>query len=319
MSAVPGRLQASSHRSLQGEGTPAADAERPALPQAFFLPTPAGQRFCVFHPPQGSPKGRVLYLHPFAEELNTTRRVVARQARALAQAGFAVLQIDLLGCGDSEGEFSEASWEAWLQDAQHAHDWLRDRVPGPLWLWGMRSGSLLATALAPRLPQPTNLLLWQPVISGQQVLQQFLRLHAAGQWLDSNRDGNSNINSNEASNSKPSKPGKPAQTLAAGKAVDIAGYTLGPTLASGLGAARMQAMASPTPGQLVWLETSTQPEPTLSPASAAHLDSWRAAGCTVSAQAVSGAAFWQTVGTDEAAGLITATLRALTTSVGPAA
>lgn len=277
-------------------------SERPGLPQAFFLPSTTGQRFCLFHPPQSAPKGRVLYLQPFAEELNTTRRVVAQQARALAQAGFAVLQIDLLGCGDSEGEFADATWDAWLQDARHAHDWLTDHAQGPLWLWGMRSGSLLANALAARLPQIANFLLWQPVVNGQQMLQQFLRLHAAGQWLGGGSKGES-----------------PAKTLASGQSVDIAGYTLTPALASGLGAARMQALATPTPGRLVWLETTTQHEPTLGPASATHLDTWRAAGWAVSARAVTGPAFWQTVGTDEAPALIAATLQALTTSAESAA
>lgn len=305
MSAAPGPSQASSHRSLQGEGTPATAAGRPGLPQAFFLLTPAGQRFCLFHPPQGTPKGRVLYLHPFAEELNTTRRVVAQQARALAQAGFAVLQIDLLGCGDSEGELVDATWEAWLQDAQHAHDWLTAHAQGPLWLWSMRGGSLLATALAARLPEAPHLLLWQPVITGQQMLQQFLRLHAAGQWLGEGNKGDS-----------------PAKTLAAGQPVDIAGYTLTPALAAGLGAARMQAAAAMTaegPGRLIWLETSTQAEPILGPASVTHLDSWQAAGWTVDAQSVTSPAFWQTVGADEAPALIAATLQALNPAEGEGA
>ena len=300
MSSAPGRSQASSHRSLPGEGTPAVATERPGLPQAFFLPTPTGQRFCLFHPPQGTPKGRVLYLHPFAEELNTTRRVVAQQARALAQIGFAVLQIDLLGCGESEGELADATWEAWLQDAQLAHDWLADKAQGPLWLWGMRSGCLLAGALAARLPQAPNLLLWQAVFNGQQMLQQFLRLHAAGQWLGEGSKGES-----------------PAKALASGQPGDIAGYTLTPSLATGMGAARMQAVTTDAPGRLVWLETSTQPEPTPGPASAAHLDNWRAAGWAVNAQAVNGPAFWQTVGTDESPALMAATLQALTTTAEP--
>ncbi|PZO19649.1 MAG: hydrolase 2, exosortase A system-associated, partial [Burkholderiales bacterium] len=180
------------------------EAGRAGLPQAFFLPTPTGQRFCLFHPAQGLRRqGSVLYLHPFAEELNTTRRVVAQQARALAQAGFAVLQIDLKGCGDSEGEFADTTWDAWLEDAQLAHHWLAEHAPGPRWLWGMRGGTLLATALAARLSHPTHLLLWQPVINGQQMLQQFLRLHAAGQWLT---DGNKSLG----------KDATPAQTLASG-------------------------------------------------------------------------------------------------------
>jgi len=273
------------------------------LPQAFFLPTPTGQRFCLFHPPQGAQcKGRVLYLHPFAEELNTTRRVVAQQARALAQAGFAVLQIDLFGCGDSEGELMQATWEIWLQDAQRAKDWLGEHAAGPLWLWGMRSGSLLCAALAARLPQAPHLLLWQPMIAGQQVLQQFLRLHAAGQWLGEGSKGES-----------------PAKTLASGQSVDIAGYTLTPALASGLGAARMQAVETARPSRLIWLETFLQPEPILGPASTTHLDSWRAAGWAVAAQALSGPAFWQTVGTDEPPALFRATLQALTTDGEPKA
>ncbi|HRM95473.1 MAG TPA: alpha/beta hydrolase, partial [Alicycliphilus sp.] len=122
---------------------------RAALPQAFFLPGDNGQRFCLYHPPQGSsPQGRVLYLHPFAEELNSTRRVVAQQARALAKAGYGVLQIDLLGCGDSSGEFADATWAAWLHDAQQARHWLLEQGGGPLWLWGMRAGALLAAQLA---------------------------------------------------------------------------------------------------------------------------------------------------------------------------
>ena len=280
--------------------------ERPGLPQAFFLPTPGGQRFCLYHPPQGGlSKGRVLYLHPFAEELNTTRRVVAQQARALAQAGFAVLQIDLLGCGDSEGELVDATWDAWLQDAHAAQAWLAGQAPGPLWLWGMRSGCLLATALAARLPELPHLLMWQPVINGQQALQQFLRLHAAGQWLDSKSEADTDHPN------KPTKPDKPAQMLASGRPVDIAGYTLSPELAKGLGAARMQAMETGAPSQLIWLETSSQPELALGPASTAHLDTWRNAGWSVNAQAVNGPAFWQTVGADEAPNLIATTLQAL--------
>jgi len=148
------------------------------------------------------------------------------------------------------------------------------------------------------------------VTNGQQMLQQFLRLHAASQWLEEGNKGSSKGNS---------KAGTPAQTLASGQPVDIAGYTLSPTLASGLGAARLQAIATETPGRMVWLETSTQPEPSLGPGSTAHLDAWRVAGWAVSAQAVNGRAFWQTVGTDEAPALVAATLQAMTKAAEPVA
>lgn len=273
-----------------------SETRRADMPKAFFLPTDAGPRFCLFHPPRGdTPLGGVLYLHPFAEELNSTRRIVAQQARALAQAGYGVLQIDLMGCGDSEGDFADATWAAWLHDAHQAHRWLRENTCGPLWIWGMRAGALLASALADTLAGPHHFLLWQPVASGQQMLQQFLRLHAAGQWLG---------------NSKASEPSQ-AVRLANGQSVDIAGYTLSPALAKDLGTARLRP-PSQHPGQLVWLELSAHTAPELGPASEKQTSVWRDAGWEVHAKAVTGPLFWQTIDTDEAPELVQATLDALT-------
>lgn len=273
--------------------------QHPCLPHAFFLPTSAGARFCLFHASQQeATRGSVLYLHPFAEELNSTRRIAAHQARCLAQAGFDVLQMDLLGCGDSAGDFSDATWEAWLQDAQNAVQWLREHGHGALWLWGMRCGALLAAALAGALAETVHLLLWQPVGSGQQQLQQFLRLHAASQWL-------------EAGNARKQAP---AQLLAQGQTVHIAGYGLNPALAKGLGAAKLLPPANHTAGRLVWLELSAHPGVQFSPASEAHLDAWRKAGWQTEEKMLQGPAFWQVVGLDEAPGLIHATLAALTKS-----
>lgn len=292
-------------------GSAAAPA-RPALPQAFFLTAPeGGQRFCLFHSPApgAPPRGRVLFCPPFAEELNTTRRAVARQTRALAETGFAVLQIDPLGCGDSSGGFEDASWSAWLADLELAHAWLSQRASGPVWLWGLRAGALLASDLAARLPEPAHLLLWQPAASGQQQLQQFLRLHAAGQWLASDKAGGVK------------KTDTPAQQLALGQSVHIAGYPLSPALAQGLAAARLQLPVSQPPGHsvrhLVWLvfaqQTASNPLPpaALSPASEKTLAAWRAAGWRVHAQTLASPAFWQTVEAEAAPEIETATVQAL--------
>lgn len=279
-----------------------APSNRPRLPHAFFLDAPhGGQRFCLFHAPRpGVPeRGRVLFCHPFAEELNTTRRTVARQARALAEAGFAVMQIDLLGCGDSSGGFGDATWPIWLADLQLAHTWLSDQQPAisPLWLWGLRAGALLASDLAATLPGPTNLLLWQPFTSGQQQLQQFLRLHSAGQWLAGDKSD------------AVKKPDKPAQQLAQGQTVHIAGYPLSPLLAEGLAAAKLRPPAKQPPGRLIWLELGAQTA--LSPAAETQLAAWQQAGWQATAQTVSTPAFWQTVETEAAPELIPATLAAL--------
>src|SRR5690606_22635576 len=136
----------------------------------------------------------------------------------------------------------------------------------------------LASALANTLPEPSHFLLWQPASNGQQMLQQFLRLHAAGQWLGANETGGQT----------------PAHRLANGQPVDIAGYTLSPALAKDLGAAQLRPPAS-RPGQLVWLEISAHTEPMLGPAAEKQISVWRDAGWQVHVKALTGPLFWQTI------------------------
>ncbi len=54
--------------------------------------------------------------------------MVALQARAFAAMGFGVLQMDLFGCGDSNGEFGNARWDIWKQDLVIARSWLENRA-----------------------------------------------------------------------------------------------------------------------------------------------------------------------------------------------
>jgi exosortase A-associated hydrolase 2 len=156
---------------------------------------------------------------PFAEELNKSRRMAALQARAMAAAGYTVLQIDLLGCGDSSGDFGDATWEAWLADVELACDWLQQQTATPLWLWGQRTGCLLANEAANRMQRPVNLLFWQPVVSGKQFLQQFLRLKLAAEILGGESKGVME---------------RLRKQLQQGESVEVAGYLLSPALAAGL-------------------------------------------------------------------------------------
>lgn len=254
-----------------------------ALPQAFFLPATTGQRFCLFHaPPTDGLKGLVLYLHPLAEEMNASRRVVAQQCRRLAAAGYAVLQIDLLGCGDSSGDFADATWPDWIADALLGLDWLRQHnAAAPIWLWGLRAGTLLACATAQawlsktNVPAP-NLLLWQPLASGQQQVQQFLRLHSAAQWLGRGAMGE-----------------PPSQALASGRHAHVAGYRMSPALASELGAARLDLPSAH--GRLQIIELGAAASPTVSPWLQRQHTQWQSAGWQTQLRAVPGNPFWQSV------------------------
>lgn len=282
-------------------------------PEAFFLPSGHGaadQRFCLYYRAQGgAAKGLVLYIHPFAEEMNKSRRMAALQARAMAQAGYAVLQIDLLGCGDSAGDFQDASWQSWVNDVVRGCHWLRSRnntsgaAPdqAPLWLWGLRAGCLLAVEAASRLNEPCHLLFWQPPSAGKPLLQQFLRLKVAGEMLGGHAKG--------------VMEGM-RQQLAAGSAVEISGYMLTPALATGLEQAVLVPPACRVPaGRLEWFELSTQEGSPWGLASTKTIEQWQQAGFKVCSHKVRGPAFWQTSEIEDAPALIAATTAALTETV----
>jgi uncharacterized protein len=296
--------------SSLAERVPPAAAQRPARP--FFLPTTdsagPGQRFCIHHPSAlATPHGQVLYLHPWAEEMNKARRMAAMQSRALAAAGFEVLQIDLQGCGDSSGDFVDATWDGWLADVARAVAWLQNQNPNqaatsaaavPLWLWGLRAGALLACEAAPLLPMPCHFLFWQPAASGKLVLQQFLRLKAAADMQQA-----------EAKSAAKDTLARLREDLSAGRPIDVAGYRVSAALALGFEKATL-ALPSAT-HQVLWLETATQPEAELLPGSITKIDAWREAGHTVHSQVVMGPAFWQTQEIEDAPALIAATVAAL--------
>ena len=143
--------------------------------EPFFLPAARGERFCIFHPAMEDTRGAVLYVHPFAEEMNKSRHVAAVQSRALATSGFAVLQIDLFGCGDSSGEFRDSTWEIWREDVALGVRWLAQHAHRTIAIWGLRLGALLALDAARRCePAPAAFILWQPVLKGEALMTQFL-------------------------------------------------------------------------------------------------------------------------------------------------
>ena len=269
------------------------------MPQAFYMPRQpvgAGQLYCRLHRPAAgvAPRGALVYVHPWCEEMNKSRRMAALQARRLADSGWAVLQVDLLGCGDSSGDFGDADWGAWTEDVVMAARWLRARFDGPLWLWGLRAGCLLAADAAARLDAPSRFLFWQPATSGKVVLQQFLMLRIASQMKDGKAQGQMQALREE---------------LATGKAVHIGGYTLSPTLAEGMAAAALRP--PPRGGRGIWLEVLAQSGAPPAPALVQAQSQWAEAGTTVRLACAAGPAFWQTTEVEDAPALIAATTELL--------
>lgn len=283
--------------------------------EPFLLSVSGRSRFCLYHPPAPSgaaPRGAIVYIHPFAEEMNFSRRMAALQSRALAARGYAVLQIDLLGCGDSAGDFSETSWSAWVGDIIEAVRWmqLRHTTAGaePLTLWGLRAGCLLAVEAASAMNQPVDFLFWQPVLSGDLYWRQFKRLEVAAKAAAAdalqNRDA--------------ARVHEPEAVAANTPMVEIAGYCISRVLIAGLSASHLVLPANTRRVSCVEVSAWQTPDenhanpPPLSPALAAAVDAWRGQGASVRWAVVPGTAFWQIAEAEDCPALRAATLQVLT-------
>jgi exosortase A-associated hydrolase 2 len=267
--------------------------------QGLFLDAAPGQRFGLFHPPAGACRGAILYVHPFGDEMNKSRRMAALQSRALAAAGFGVLQLDLYGCGDSSGEFRDARWALWKQDLAAASAWLQARLGQPVSVWGLRLGALLALDYAHDAHNTgapvAGLVLWQPVLSGSTFLTQFLRLRVAGDMLAQEGSGAGTTALRAA--------------LAAGETLEIGGYELAPALAAAIDALDAGVLAPACP--VAWFEVVAQDGRQVGARSARLQADWHARGIDLKAHVVAGKPFWATQEISESAALVDATLAAL--------
>lgn len=256
----------------------------------------AGSLFTLQTQPHGRPaKGGILYLHPYGEEMHKSRRMAALQARRFAAAGWSVLQFDLYGSGDSEGDAGDARWVIWRDDALAMTERLRQLSDGPIVLWGLRLGACLAVEVARELDDIRALLLWQPVSDGERYLNHLLRLKLAGDLV---KAGRSNTSIQVLRN-----------TLAAGESLEIAGNRLDPELAGALAGFRLSDF---TPKAAVhWMEMVTDEQAGPNQANQGVIRRWREAGVAVTSQAIPGPDFWQSQEIQECPALIEASLEAV--------
>lgn len=253
-----------------------------------------GKLVCFYYAPaQDSPfRGNLLVAPAFAEEMNRCRAMVSLQARTLAQAGVGTFVMDVFGTGDSEGEFSEASWAQWKADLKLGLGWLRQHAGGCNAMWGIRLGALMALEMAAEDPQLQRLLLWQPVTQGKQYWTQFLRIRIAAEM-----DLKDGVKSTEALR----------QLSSEGAIVEVSGYSVGSKLSL-----ELDTLAPPAPGalagrQLGWLEVLPNAEASPARASTKAVEALQSAGNETTCVQVVGPPFWQVHERELAPALIDAT------------
>lgn len=246
--------------------------------QPLFITGTRGRLFCLFAPAESVRREVFLFLPSFAEEMNRCRVMAAMQARSLAARGFGCLLLDYHGTGDSDGDFADATWEQWKNDALTAYHWLVSQGYEQVVLWGVRVGALLAAELAHQERQYfSRIILWQPVLDGQTFLTQFFRIRLA-MLMDR---------------------GEPKETtqqmrqqLRQGINLEVAGYIITPEFAEALDAKKLSAYQK-IEVPVHWFEAVIDADTGFSLSSQKLITAWQQCGTKVDTYTYQGPAFWQ--------------------------
>lgn len=249
--------------------------------------------FAVHYRPAGIPRAHIIYLPPFAEEMNRCRAIVAEQARWFAQSGFSCATVDFYGTGESFGELRDATIPIWHHNISDLITSLTDQSDVPVYLWGCRLGALIAMDyLQSRTKTCQKLLLWQPVVSGKLFVTQMLRQRIAALM----------------------ERGAPPETttdirtrLAGGETIEVAGYSLGGELISQLDQLDMAGMGDRVADAIIWLEHSMDGSGTPNPKTASTIALLEQAGTNVTYHSFTGPPIWQLHERDTCVSLLAST------------
>lgn len=247
----------------------------------FYLDGEYGQIFCLFSDvPDDDIKEVWLCLAPFAEEMNRCRVMVAMQARKLATHNVATLIPDYYGTGDSGGDFSDATWDAWKSDIHTAIHWLEAKGIKRIRLWGIRMGALLAAEIASESAGKFDqLVFWQPVVDGKMMLTQFLRVRVAAA-----------MDRGEAKETTKAMRDR----FSSGKSVEIAGYNLSGALAQAIDSKHLGQLSLPAHTQVEWYEQYNEATNSISMPSQKVISQWSEEHkVSVNENTFVGAPFWQ--------------------------
>ncbi|MEZ6088490.1 MAG: alpha/beta hydrolase [Pirellulaceae bacterium] len=135
----------------------------------------------IHHPPRlGTSRDHaVLICAPIAHEHLRTHWALRLLAQRLAREGFDVMRFDYTGIGDSYASTEEVdSLHRWVDDVQLAtDDLLAESGCSRLSMIGLRFGTVLAMLAARDPLSVDHLILWEPVLDGEDYLRQLRHMH----------------------------------------------------------------------------------------------------------------------------------------------
>jgi putative redox protein len=121
--------------------------------------------------PRGKPVAYALFAHCFScsKDIRAAREI----ARALRNAGFAVLRFDFTGLGASEGEFGDTNFSTNVNDLVSAADYLRREFEAPALLIGHSLGGAAANVAASLIPEVNGVVVIGAPAEAAHVAHQF--------------------------------------------------------------------------------------------------------------------------------------------------
>ena len=160
-----------------------------------FFPSGSRRLYGFLHEPRASEvplvigPAAVVFVHPFMEERQDAHPFLRSLAGRVSARGLWALRFDLHGCGDSEGEWEDATVASWLEDIRAACDFIRAQSGVQrVILCGMRFGATLA-ALATLDDEKPALALIQPVVKGVAYSMDMLRAYVAAEMVLTKKAG----------------------------------------------------------------------------------------------------------------------------------
>ncbi len=121
----------------------------------------------------------VIFVPPFAEEMNRSKRMYVLCARLLADAGIHSICFDFAGTGDSSGEWGEYDYAAWKSNLVDVYR-LAQKVSSNISLVCLRDSALISLDLIKQSDiQINKCILWDPVDNGEALARQLIRMKIA--------------------------------------------------------------------------------------------------------------------------------------------
>jgi len=156
--------------------------------EAEFIDAASGRIFVTRRLPRHTvPVSSVVFVPPFAEEMNRTRAIVRDLGIRIAELGQVLLVPDLAGTGDSESDLEDVSLAGWSNNLEDVSRWATSQGTPVVGCVAARFGCLLANFWQTESKNSlTFSVFWQPVVSGEHVINQWFRMRLAADMLSPN-------------------------------------------------------------------------------------------------------------------------------------